>query len=174
MKLKALKASDIKNKVVFLRLDLDVDFENGKMEDFRLVQTLGTVEFCLKSCSKLLIAGHLGRPNEVQNKLSLEPIVLWFAQKLGKIALKSNRGRFPGWEIGERVFLFENLRFFKEEEKNDKEFAKDLAKLAEIYVNDAFADSHRNHASIAAIAKLLPHFAGLHLQKEVSELSKVI
>lgn len=174
MKLPSLKSSEIKDKRVLLRLDLDVDFENGKIEDFRLVQTFPTVELCFKNCSKLLIAGHLGRPNGVQSKFTLESVAAWFSQKLGKVALKSNRGKFPGWEIGEKIFLFENLRFFKEEEKDNKEFSKELASLADVYVNDTFADSHRNHASIVGVPKLLPHFAGLHLQKEVSELSKVI
>ena len=86
----------------------------------------------------------------------------------------SKLGEFEGGEIGQNIFLLENLRFYKGEETNDQIFARKLASLADIYVNDAFAVSHRNHASIVGVAKLLPHFAGFQLQKEVEVLSGIL
>ena len=117
----------------------------------------------------------MGRPEGINKSLSLEPIAKWFAKQLTINNLQLTKiGEFEGWEIGPNIFLLENLRFFAGEEKNDPGFAKQLANLADIYVNEAFADSHRNHASITGVPKYLPGFAGLHLQQEIEVLSKVL
>jgi phosphoglycerate kinase len=173
-----LKNANVKNKKVFLRVDLDVPIKDGKIEDdTRLISALPTIEYLLKQEAKIVIGGHLGRPISNENEFSLKPVASWFTDKLeiGNWKLEiGNLNGFEGWEIGPNIFLLENLRFYEGEEKNDPEFSKKLASLAEIYVNDAFAMCHRDHASIAGITKFLPHFAGLHLEKEIEVLSEVL
>lgn len=188
MQLPNLKDAKINGKRVLLRLDTDVPIEEGKIkDDSRLKAGLPTLEFLLKNGAKVIIAGHLGRPTPLNNESriknqesSLKPVALWFAKKINNVhnsqfTIRDSKLRdFDGWEIGENIFLLENLRFYKGEEENDQEFAKNLASLADIYVNDAFAVSHRNHASIAGVTKFLPHFAGFQLQKEVEVLSGIL
>lgn len=179
-----LKDANVGGKTVFLRIDSDVPIVKGKIEDdSRLVSAIPTIEYLLKQNAKIVLAGHLGRPQGIDNALSLEPIAEWLYQSQNSNRKSQNQnlniktseiGGFMGWEITPQIFLLENLRFNKGEEKNDPEFAKKLASLAEIYVNEAFAMSHRKHASVVGIARYLPHFAGLHLQSEVETLSKVL
>ena len=182
MLLPLLRNADVKEKTVFLRADLDVPLVGGKIEDdTRLLSAIPTIEYLLKNNAKVIIAGHLGRPKpnsefRIQNsEFSLKPVAHWFASKLEirnwKLEIRNLNG-FEGWEIVKNIFLLENLRFFEGEEKNDPEFAKKLALLADIYVNDAFAMCHRDHASIAGITKFLPHFTGFHLEKEITNLTK--
>lgn len=175
MNLSILKNASISGKTVFLRADLDVPLIEGKIEDdTRLLSAMPTIEYLLKQNAKIIIAGHLGRPKGVDKSLSLESIARWFCIKYQVSSIKYGmRGDFNGWKIGENIFLLENLRFNPGEEKNDPEFAKKLASLADIYVNDAFAVCHRKHASIVGITKFLPPFAGIHLEEEISVLSKV-
>jgi len=176
MQLPLLKDANVSGKNVFLRADLDVPLVNGKIEDdTRLMAAIPTIEYLLKQNCKIIIAGHLGRPKGVNKSLSLEPIAHWFDLRFKINDLRfGKRGEFDGWKIGDSIFLLENLRFFEGEEKNDPEFSKKLAGLAEIYVNDAFAMTHRNHASIVGITRFLPHFAGFHLQKEVENLTHAL
>jgi len=171
-----LKEADVNGKTVFLRADLDIPIIDGKIEDdTRLQSAIPTIEYLLKQNAKIIIAGHLGRPEGIAKNLSLEPIAKWFGIKYKVLSIKrGKRGGFEGWEIGPNIFLLENLRFYEEEEKNDPEFSKKLANLADIYVNEAFANSHRNHASIVGVPKYLPHFAGFHLEKEVEVLSGIL
>ncbi len=182
-----LKSADVKGKNVFLRADLDVPLSEIRNieDDARLRACLPTIEYLLKQNAKVIIAGHLGRPKPQSSEfriqsseLSLGPIALWFAKKLNHnsqfVIHNSNLGGFGGWKIGPKIFLLENLRFYEGEEKNDEEFAKKLASLAEIYVNDAFAMCHRSHASIVGITKFLPHFAGFHLEKEIDNLTRAM
>lgn len=188
MQLPSLRDARIEGKTVFLRADLDVPLSqpltinNQQLtveDDTRLKACLPTIEYLLKQNCKVIIAGHLGRPKpqnsefKIQSsELSLEPVAKWFSIKYKVLSIKyGKRGEFEGWEIGPNIFLLENLRFNAGEEKNDPEFAKKLASLAEIYVNDAFAMTHRNHASIVGIAHNLPHFAGFHLEKEIANLT---
>lgn len=175
MKLPKIQEAQVSGKTVFLRLDLDVYLENGQIsDDSRLVSTYPTVELLLQSGAKIVIAGHLARPHGYDQHLSLAPIANWYANKLNVQILNTKIGEFEGWKLGENITLLENLRFYPEEENNDPDFAQKIATLSQVYVNDAFAASHRNHASITKVAKLLPHFAGLQLQKEVEELSKIL
>lgn len=174
-----LKTANIKNKKVFLRLDLDIPLlKDGKIEDdTRLKDSLETLDYLLKNGATVFIAGHLGRPKGVDNKLSLLPIASWYAKEL-RIAKnelqKTKIEDFDGFKISDNLYLLENIRFYKGEEANDSEFSKKLASLADIYINDAFAVSHRNHASIVGVARLLPHFAGFRLRKEVETLSSLL
>ena len=176
MNLHLLKSADVKGKTVFLRADLDVPLADGKIEDdTRLLSAIPTIEYLLKHNAKVIIGGHLGRPKGVDKSLSLEPIAKWFDLRFKINDLRFGKRReFVGWEIGPNIFLLENLRFFEEEETNNPDFSKKLASLAEIYVNDAFAMCHRNHASIVGITKFLPPAVGFHLEKEIKVLSKVM
>ncbi|MCL6096224.1 MAG: phosphoglycerate kinase [Patescibacteria group bacterium] len=186
--LRSVKDADVKNKTVFLRADLDIPLKDFKViDDTRLSAWFPTLEYLLSQEAKVIIAGHLGRPEGKDDKLSLKPVAEWASKRfkiydppaIASKALRAglrfkNFGGFEGWEISENIALLENLRFYKEEEENDKEFSKNLAGLAEIYVNDAFASSHRVHASIVGVTKYLPSFAGLRLEKEIGQLSKIL
>lgn len=184
MKLPDIRKINVKGKRVFLRADLDVSIVNGKIEDdFRLMSAIPTIEYLLKQNCKIIIAGHMGRPKGIDKALSLEPIAKWFfkaqnsklkTQSQNSKLKTSEIGGFAGWEIAPRLFLLENLRFSGGEEVNDPEFSKKLASLADIYVNEAFANSHRDHASMTGITKYLSSFAGFQLQKEVGTLSAVL
>ncbi len=175
MKLPNIKDHNFSEKKVFLRLDLDVPLSDGSIsDDSRLTAGLESLHFLLKQNAKVIVAGHLGRPNGFDPKFSLKPIAEWFATKLSLQLEPSKTNEFDCFNIGENLILLENLRFYPQEESNDVDFARRLASLANIYVNDAFGASHRNHTSIVGVARLLPHFAGLRLEKEIETLSKVL
>ncbi|HVZ12133.1 MAG TPA: phosphoglycerate kinase [Patescibacteria group bacterium] len=175
-------------KRVVLRVDSDVDLDENLpagrqvVDDTRLAAALPTLQNLLEKGGFVTIIGHLGRPvvatndeERIKNKeLSLKPIAEWFASKISGNAEPTKIDSFDGFKITDKVSLVENIRFFPEEEKNDPEFAKKLAALGDVFVNDAFAVCHREHASIVGIATLLPSYAGLHLQKEIEVLSKII
>lgn len=184
MKLPLLRDANVNGKIVFLRADLNVplsetrDTKHGTRiigDDTRLVAALPTIEYLLKNGAKVILASHLGRPNGVDKSLSLSPVAHWFSIKYKVLSIKyGKRGDFDGWEITPKLFLLENLRFYEGEEKNDPEFARKLARLADIYINDAFAMSHRNHASMVGITHYLPHFAGFQLEKEIENLNRAM
>ncbi len=179
--IKDIRETDVKGKNVLLRCDLDVPLkEEGDKaviaDDTRLKSWLPTLEYLLSNQANLTIVGHLGRPNGRMENFSLRPVADWLASQLelhNEITPFSKNG-FDGWKVEKNVFLLENLRFYKEEEENDKTFAEKLSKGCDLYVNDAFAVSHRNDASVVAITKFLPHFAGIRLQEEIKNLSAVI
>lgn len=170
----------LSGKTVILRIDSDVDLKEGKIiDDTRLVASLNTIKLILDLGGDINLIGHLGRPEGIDEKFTLYPIAKWFAHqsrthnpdfKLEEI----NIGKLKGWKVGDHINLIENIRFFPEEEKNDPEFARELALIGDVYVDDAFAVSHREHASIAGITKYLPSYAGLHLEKEVKVLSEIL
>ena len=172
---------DLSQKKILLRLDLNVPLENGKITDTnRIDKILPTLKFLLKNNSKIIILSHVGRPKgKIINELSLKPIcedlnnkinqnIRLVTQNLNEIVSK-NLFNSPN----EKIIMLENLRFYKEEEENDNDFAKKLANLADIYVNDAFSCSHRSHASIHKITKFLPSYSGLQLNLEVNALNKL-
>jgi phosphoglycerate kinase len=168
-------ATDISGKTALLRIDSDVDIENGAIiDDTRLSACMPTVKFLLAKGAEINIIGHLGRPNKKDEHFTLTPVARWFKSKLKGELVPTAIGKFSGWKITDEVNLVENLRFFDEEEKNDESFSRDLALLGDIYVNEAFAVSHRDHASILGVTKFLPSYAGLHMQKEVETLSQVL
>lgn len=175
LNLKSVKELEVKDKTVFLRVDLDVPIQDSQViDDTRLNAWFPTLEYLLEQGAKVIIAGHLGRPEGKDEKLTLKPVAQWIAEKIKGEAKNGGLEEFSGWQITESVIVLENLRFYKEEELNDASFSQKLANLAQIYVNDAFASSHRAHASIVGITKFLPSYAGLRLLKEVEELSKII
>ena len=172
---------NLSQKKVLLRLDLNVPFKDGLITDeTRIDKIIPVINFLLKKKSKIIIISHVGRPKGKINKiLSLKPICLSLEKKINKkIKIfdnnifelkKDDLFKSPNDQI---VFL-ENIRFYKEEERNDAYFAKHLASLADFYVNDAFSCSHRAHASICKITEFLPSFAGLQLETEINALKKV-
>jgi phosphoglycerate kinase len=172
---------NLNQKRVLLRLDLNVPLNNGKITDTtRIDKILPTIKFLLKNNTKIIILSHVGRPKgKVVNELSLEPICESLKDKLNQdikfISKNINEVKssdlFDSYD--EKIVILENLRFYEEEEKNDKEFARHLASLADIYVNDAFSCSHRAHASIFEITKFIPSYAGLQLNLEIDALTKI-
>ena len=172
---------DLKNKKVLLRLDLNVPLKNGVIKDeTRINKILPILKFLLKANSKIIIVSHIGRPEgKINPKLSLKPICENLEDKLNqKIKLVSedfkkikNTDLFKN--LSENILVLENIRFYLEEEKNDLEFAKNLASFADIYINDAFSCSHRAHASVSNITKFLPSYPGLQLSTEIDALQKV-
>ena len=172
---------DINQKKILLRLDLNVPLENGKITDAtRINKILPTIKFLLNNKAKIIILSHVGRPKgKVINKLSLKPICEDLNKKINENikliskSLKELKSEDLFNNPNEKVIMLENLRFYEEEEKNDSEFAKNLAKLADVYVNDAFSCSHREHASIYEITKFLPSYSGLQLNQEIDALKKI-
>ena len=172
---------NLNQKKVLLRLDLNVPLENGKITDTtRIDKILPTINYLLKNDAKIIILSHVGRPKgKVVNELSLKPIWESLESKL-KTSIKfitKNIKEIKSNDLfidqDEKIVILENLRFYEEEEKNDKDFAKHLANLADIYVNDAFSCSHRAHASIFEITKFISSYAGLQLKLEIEALTKI-
>lgn len=202
MDLPSIKNIDVKGKTVFVRADLDVPLSEDRgsastrgeqktedssqrtvdcrqiEDDTRLKASLPTIKYLLQEGAKVIVVGHLGRPGGVYKKeLSLEPVAEWMAREVRseKLEVRSESlGGFDGWRLGENLVLLENLRFYEGEEKNDEEFSRKLASLADIYVNEAFAMCHRNHASVVGITKFIPSYAGFHLTQEVEVLNHVL
>jgi len=172
---------NLNQKKILLRLDLNVPLSNGKITDTtRIDKILPTINFLLRNNAKIIILSHVGRPKgKVINELSLKPICESLKNKLNqKIKLISkNIKDIKSADLfdihDEKILILENLRFYEEEEKNDNVFAKHLASLADIYVNDAFSCSHRAHASTFEITKFIPSYAGLQLNLEINALSKI-
>jgi 3-phosphoglycerate kinase len=177
-----LKPADLAGKLVFLRSDFNVPIKNGKIiEDYKITTALPTINFLLKAGARVVTATHLGDPGGKKAKaLSVEPIAkhldkllkfpVTFEDSVTSNGLeKLKKALKPG-----ELLVIENLRFDAGEEKNDSKFAKDLAKQVEIYVNNAFAVSHRAHASVSAIKKFAPSYAGLLLEQEVESLDKAL
>ena len=172
---------NLNQKKVLLRLDLNVPIKNGKITDqTRIDKILPIINFLLKRKCKIIVISHVGRPKgKINNNLSLKPICENLEKKINqKIGLikknifeleKNDLFQKPNEEI---VFL-ENIRFYEEEEKNDLNFAKKLASLVDIFVNEAFSCSHRSHASVCKITEFLPSFAGIQLETEINALKKV-
>ena len=173
--------TNLNQKKVLLMLDLNVPLDNGKITDTtRIDKILPTINFLLKSEAKIIILSHVGRPNgKVVNEFSLKPICEDLKNKLNENIrlvsknIKEIKSTDLFNEQDEKIVILENLRFYEEEEKNDNDFAKHLASLADIYVNDAFSCSHRAHASIFEITKFIPSYAGLQLNLEIDALTKI-
>jgi phosphoglycerate kinase len=175
------EVSNLENKRVILRLDLNVPLKNQEIQDeTRILKILPVINFLIEKKAKIIIISHVGRPKgKVQKELSLIPICENLKSKLHKdiklitnnlLEIKKN-DLFTATD--QEIIFLENIRFYKEEEENDENFSKHLASLADLYVNDAFSCSHRAHASVCKITKFLPAYAGLQLNSEVEALKKV-
>jgi len=181
MNKKTIKDIDLKGKKVIVRVDFNIPLDDNQniTDDRRIQSALPTIRYILEQQpAKIILMSHLGRPKgEVIEKMRLAPAAKRLQELLSEevLALDDCIGDKVKAAIDSskaRVILLENLRFHKEETKNDPEFAKQPAALAEIYVNDAFGSAHRAHASTEGITKYLPSVAGFLLEKEVTYLSK--
>ena len=184
MKKLSIKGLDLKGKRVFIRVDFNVPIKDGQVDDDTRIQaSLPTINFAIKQGAHVILASHLGRPKgERVDKYSLKPVAEHLSTSLGKPVVFADdcvgpeaEGKSAELQDGD-VLLLENLRFHKEEEKNEDGFAKQLAALCDgLYVNDAFGAAHRAHASTAGITKHVEKSAaGLLMQKELEYLGRVI
>ena len=166
--------------LVVIRADCDIAMTGNRIaDDFRLRAFLRTLRFLLERGARLRILAHRGRPGGAREpSMSLAPIGRWLARELGqRVVLVRDpfaAGALHKYRGSDDILLFENLRFWSGEEKNDPSFARALAAWGELYVNEAFADCHRTHASMVGLPRLLPSYAGLHLVKEISALERVM
>lgn len=178
-----LTAADLQGKRVFVRCDFNVpvDEKRAITDDTRIRAALPTIQSLTSKGAKVILASHFGRPKGVDEKLRLDPIAKRLSELLGKTVVKTQD--CIGGDVAEKVsamangdvLLLENVRFYPEEEKNDPEFAKKLASVADLYVNDAFGTAHRAHASTEGVTKYLsPSVAGLLVEKELKFLQEAI
>lgn len=150
--IKDLKPEELKDKTVWLRVDFNVAMENGKVtEGYRIDRSLETISYLKLNGAKIILATHLS-----DKAASLEPVIEYLKQKISL----------------DGITILPNLRSFAGEEENSEELAREWASVADIYVNEAFSASHREHASIVMMPKLLPHYAGFNFTQEVETLSK--
>jgi phosphoglycerate kinase len=184
MKIKSIKQiKNLTNKRVLLRTDFNVPIKNGKItDDYKIIKAIPTIKYLSKNNAKIIIITHLGqpKPGKKNKNYTVKPI----AVKLSEIINKNVKyvddfsGLKAGTAVGKlkagEILLLENVRFEKGEEKNNRKFAKDLSNLADIYINDAFAVSHRAHASVSAIMNFLPSYAGFLLEQEIVNLYKAL
>ena len=180
---KTVRDLDVAGKKVLVRVDFNVPFDDkGKIsDDTRIRASLDTIQYLLDNKAAVILMAHLGRPKgQVNPKYSLAPVAKHFGKLLGKKILfapdcvgadvkAAAKKLKPG-----HILLLENLRFHKEEEKNDMEFAEQLASLADLYVNDGFGVSHRAHASVEGVTHFLPAAAGFLLEKEIEYVGRAV
>ncbi|MGI6172876.1 MAG: phosphoglycerate kinase [Christensenellales bacterium] len=183
MNKKTIRDIDVKGKKVFVRCDFNVPLDENKniTDETRIDAALPTIKYLLDQGAALILCSHLGRPKgEFNMKYSLAPVAKSLSEKLGfevvlaKDVIGEDAKKLAAEVKPGRAILLENVRFMPEEEKNDPEFAKQLASLAEIYVSDAFGTVHRAHASTAGIAAYLPAVAGFLIGKELDVMGKAI
>lgn len=172
---KSVEDIDVKGKRVLVRCDFNVKMENGVItNDKRIVASLPTIKYLISQGARVILCSHLGRPKgEFKPEFSLKPVAERLGEHLGMevkmaqdVVGESAQALAAGLKDGE-VMLLENVRFHAEETKNDPEFSKKLASLAEIYVNDAFGSAHRAHCSTTGVADYLPAVCGYLIQKEL-------
>jgi phosphoglycerate kinase len=179
-KVESIDKVNVEGKRVIVRADLNLPISHGKISDItRITRIIPTLSYLIQNKAKIVLISHYGRPNgKFVLQMSLSPIVDQLSNILGKdikfamdIFSKDTKESINNLKPGELILL-ENLRFYPEEEANDEEFAKKLAGLGDIYVNEAFACSHREHASITTLPKFLPGYAGILLQEELDNLEQ--
>ncbi len=183
MNKKTVKDIDVRGKKVLVRCDFNVPQDDmGNITDTRrIVSSLPTIKYLLENNAKVILCSHLGRPKgEVKKEFSLAPIAKELSKELGievkladDVIGESAKRLASNLKSGE-VMLLENVRFDAREEKNDESMAKELASLAEVYVNDAFGTSHRAHASTAGVADYLPAVSGFLIQKELDFMGNAL
>ncbi|MSP06761.1 MAG: phosphoglycerate kinase [Candidatus Fonsibacter sp.] len=171
---------DIKDKIIFLRVDFNIPIKDGKIiDDTKIVKMKDIINKLLSKKTKIILCSHLGRPQkngkeglsleQVKNKLEtiFKKDIVFFKNYL------NNETKNNIKKSDKELFLLENIRFYKEEESNDSEFAKQLASLADIYINEAFSCSHRAHASVTGITKFIKSYAGETIINELNSLEKI-
>lgn len=182
MNKKTMKDFDVKGKKVFCRVDFNVPLQDGQVtDDTRIKAALPTIEHLSDNGAKVILASHLGRPKgQVVEELRMDPVAERLSNLIGKEVLKTDA--VYGEEVDEAIsrlndgdiLLLENVRFEAGEEKNDPELAEEFAKMADLYVNDAFGTAHRAHASNVGIGKKLPAAAGFLMEKEIEALGNAL
>ncbi len=181
MNKKSFKDIDVNGKSVFVRVDFNVpvDDNNNIIDDTRIISALPTIKYLVNNNAKVILCSHLGRPKGVFNdNFSMKIVhptlerVLGMPVKMASDVVGESAKKLASELKEGEVMLLENVRFHKEEEENDEEFAKELASLAEIFVLDAFGTAHRAHASTAGIARFIPAVAGFLVAKEVTEIER--
>lgn len=181
---KKIKNLNVKDKTVFLRADMNVSIKNNKIiDDTRIKATIPTIEYLTKNGAKVVLATHLGKAKGegFQEEFSLKIVLERLKELLPSVKFnysadcigKQTKIDVENTKFGE-VILLENLRFHAGEEGNDPEFAKELASLADIYVNDAFSTCHRKHASMVGIPEILDSYAGINLEYELDNLTNLV
>ncbi len=179
---KSIRDVDIKNKRILIRVDFNVpqDDQGNITDDIRIRESTFTIDYILKHNGKIILMSHLGRPKgKVADEFRLTPIGKRLSELLNRPVKKLDDCIGPDVEkaVSEMapgdIILLENLRFYKEEEKNDPEFAKKLAALGDIFVNDAFGTSHRAHASTEGVTHYLPSVAGFLVEKEIEYFERI-
>lgn len=180
---KTIEDINVKDKKVFVRCDFNVplDEKQNITDDTRIVKALPTIKYLIENGAKVILASHLGRPKgERKEEFSLKPVakrlseLLGFDVKMADDVIGDSVNTLANSLQNGDVMLLENVRFYKEETENDSKFAKSLADLAEIYVNDAFGTAHRAHASTEGIAHYLPAVCGYLIQNEIEKIDGVI
>jgi phosphoglycerate kinase len=179
---KTVRDVDVNGKRVFLRADLNVPLDDGRItDDTRIRASVPTIVYLLERGATVILASHLGRPKgKVNDALRLKPIADRLSQLLGRPVRMTGDALGPGVQVAVDklrpgdMLLLENLRFHAAEEDNNPEFAQSLAKFADLYVNDAFGSAHRAHASTEGITHFLPSVAGLLLEREVDALTRIL
>lgn len=179
--MRSVKKAKVRDRRVLVRVDFNVPMKRGKVaDDSRIRAALPTVEWLRRNGAKIILISHLGRPDKKDKSLSLKPVAKRLSSLLKKnvsfvddCASPSVQKALSKMRNGD-IVLLENLRFYPQEEADDDMFANYLASLADIYVNDAFGVSHRKNASVHAIAKFIPAYAGFLLEKEVDALSALL
>ncbi|HWD39585.1 MAG TPA: phosphoglycerate kinase [Fimbriimonas sp.] len=181
MNKKTVRDVDVAGKRVLVRCDFNVPLDDGKItDDRRIAEALPTIRYLLDHGASVLLTSHLGRPKAHEPEFSLKPVAERLSELLGKeVPLLPDCVGPEVEEVAQRmksadVVLLENVRYHKEEEANDPAFAKQLASLADLYVNDAFGTAHRAHASTEGVAHLLPAVAGFLIEKEIQYLGDAV
>ncbi len=171
--MKSIKNVDVSGKKVLVRVDFNVPLDNyGHVkDDTRIRKALPTIKYILENDGRVILMSHLGRPNSnIAPELKMDTAAHALSMLLNERVIKLD-DCIDIFIPNTNIVMLENLRFHKEEKENNKKFAKKLASLADIYVNDAFAVCHREHASVSAITNFLPSYSGLLLEKEIKMLS---
>ena len=181
--MKTIRDVDVEDKTVLVRVDMNVPLENGEItSDFRLRASLPTLEYLREAgAAKIVLMTHLGRPEGYDEKFSSEVVAERLNELIGRVYFvdgvdsKEVAEKVEALKAGE-ILMLQNLRFYEGEKKNSAEFMQGIIEAVrpDVYVNDAFAVSHRAHASVAAVRELMPVYMGLLLEKEVENLSKVV
>ena len=178
---KTIRDIDLAGKRVLVRVDFNVPIKNGAVsDDIRIRESIPTIRYLLDQRAAIVLCSHLGRPKGVTPELSLQPVadhlgkllgrpVAFVAETIGPKAQAAAAALKPG-----EVLVLENTRFYDQETKNEPGFSKELASLAEVYVNDAFGSAHRAHASTEGVAHFLPAVAGFLMEKELEYLGKAM
>ena len=182
MSKRSVRDLDVRGKKVLVRVDFNVPVKNGRVtDDTRIMRTLPSIRYLLERGARPILISHLGRPKGAPDpEYAMAPVARSLEELLGVPVLKLDAAVGPEVEKalnksdGEGVVLLENSRFYPGETKNDPEFSKQLASLADLYVDDAFGAAHRAHATTVGVAKLLPAAAGLLMEQELENLDKVL